>query len=253
MIHPSRRAVLAGAATMPLLTAPARAARTPGILRFGLSTYPPTLAAWANAGTSTGTVQQLMNRSLLSYTADGKLQGEMAESWGRDGNAWIFKLREATWHNGKPVTSEHIKWNFEQIAAEKSTAYNKAQCQEIAALETPDARTLRMVMKAPNATIPQMLATFYIPMIYPESNAPGATLVGAGPYILKASERGVGFEFEANPKFYKPGLPKLKGIKLTVYSDENLRVAALQSGDLDVIEYVPWQSMAAIEADPASC
>ncbi len=32
--------------------------------------------------------------------------------------------------------------------------------------------------------------------------------------------------------------------------DENLRVAALQAGDVDLIEYVPWQSMATIEQDP---
>ena len=105
-------------------------------------------------------------------------------------------------------------------------------------------------MKTPNATFPLMLATFFMPMIYPESNAGGAQAVGAGPFVLKAAERGVGLDFEANPAYYKPGLPKLKRLRLTAYADENLRVAALQAGDLDLIEYVPWQSMAAIEADP---
>ncbi len=250
MMSPTRRAVLAGAATLPLLHAPARAARTPGVLRFGLSTYPPTLAPWANAGTATGTMQALMNRGLIGYAPDGSLQPELAESWSRDGDAWTFKLRDALWHNGKPVTSADIKWNFEQIAAEKSTAYMKVQFQDVAKIETPDAKTLKLVMKAPNATVPFMLATYFMPMIFPESNAAGAQAIGAGPFILKAAERGVGLEFEANPKYYKPGFPKLKGVKVTAYADENLRVAALQSGDLDLIEYVPWQSMAAIEADP---
>lgn len=251
MIHPTRRAVIAGAAALPLLHGPARAARTPGILRFGLSAYPPTLAPWANAGTAAGTVQALMNRGLIGYAPDGSLQPEMAESWAAEGEtAWVFRLREATWHNGKPVTSEQIKWNFEQVAGEKSAAYLRVQCQEIAKIETPDARTVRLVMKAPNATVPLMLATFFMPMIYPESNAGGAQAVGAGPFILKNAERGVGIELEAHAKYYKPGLPKLKGIRLTAYADENLRVAALQAGDVDLIEYVPWQSMAAIEADP---
>ena len=247
MTQPTRRAILAGAAALPLLHRPARAARTPGVLRFGLSTYPPTLAPWANAGTATGTMIALMHRGLIGYAPDGTLRPELAESWTRDGDAWTFRLREALWHNGKPVTSEHLKWNFEQIAAEKSTAYMKVQFQEVAEIETPDPRTLRLVMKSPNATVPYMLATYFMPMIYPDSTA---APIGAGPYILKSSERGVGLEFEANPKYYKPGLPKLRGIKATAYADENLRVAALQSGDLDLIEYVPWQSMAAIEADP---
>ena len=248
----TRRTAFVAAATLPLLGRTAWAAtRTPGILRFGLSAYPPTLAPWANAGTAAGTAQYLMNRGLTSYAPDGSLQGEMAESWSRDGDTWVFKLREATWHNGKPVESAHIKWNFEQMAAEKSTAYLKPQLQDIARIETPDARTVRLVMKSPNATVPLMLATYFAPMVFPDStNTAAPQGIGAGPFVLKASERGVGIDYEAHTKFYKPGLPKLKGVKLTAYSDENLRVAALQAGDLDLIEYVPWQSMGAIEADP---
>ena len=108
-ILPTRRAVLAGAAALPLLRMPASAARIPGVLRFGLSTYPPTLAPWANAGTAAGTTQMLMNRGLLGYAPDGSLGGELAERWTRDGNTWVFTLRDAKWHNGQAVTAEHIK------------------------------------------------------------------------------------------------------------------------------------------------
>jgi len=59
----------------------------------------------------------------------------------------------------------------------------------------------------------------------------------------------VALEFTAFDKFFRPGLPKLKSVRMVAYADENLRVAALQAGDVDLIEYVPWQSMASIEAD----
>ena len=75
--------------------------------------------------------------------------------------------------------------------------------------------------------------------------------IGAGPYTIAESERGVSLRLEAFPKYYKPGLPKTRTIKLAVYADENLRVAALQAGDVDLIEYVPWQSMEAIAATPS--
>ena len=254
MAHPKvgRRAVLAGGAALPLAARGARAAGAPGVLRFGLSTYPPTLAPWANAGTAAGTVQGLVNRGLVAYAADGSLQGELADRWEADGAAWVFHLRDARWHDGQAVTADHLKWNFEQIAGEKSTAYMKVQCQQIASLETPDARTLRVVMKEPNATLPLMLATYFMPMVLPGSVSTAAPQgVGAGPFVLKGAERGVGLEFVANPHYYKPGLPKMRGVQATVYADETLRVAALQAGDVDLIEYVPWQSMAAIEANPA--
>lgn len=250
-ILPTRRAVLAGAATLPLLHRGAQAARTSGVLRFGLSTYPPTLAPWANAGTAAGTTQALINRGLLGYAADGTLSGELAERWTRDGDTWALTLREARWHNGQAVTSEHVKWNFDQIGAEKSTAYMRGAVQEFARVETPDARTVRIVTKGPNATLPFILATYFMPMVFPDSvSAAVPQGVGAGPFVLKAAERGVGIELEAHPTYFKPGLPKLKGVRLVAYGDETLRVAALQAGDLDLIEYVPWQSMAAIEADP---
>lgn len=246
----TRRAALAAAAALPLARPTRAATRTPGVLRFGLSAYPPTLAPWANAGTAAGTTQILMNRGLLCYAPDGNPVGDMAESWERDGNAWVFKLLDALWHNGKQVESEHIKWNFQQVGAEKSTAYLRTQMQGIAEIATPDKRTVRITLNEPSATFPLTLATYFMPMILPESASSAAPQgVGAGPFVLKEAERGVGLELEANPHYYKPGLPKLKGLKLTAYADENLRVAALQAGDLDLIEYVPWQSMAAIEAD----
>jgi peptide/nickel transport system substrate-binding protein len=37
---------------------------------------------------------------------------------------------------------------------------------------------------------------------------------------------------------------------MTVVADEALRLAALQSGDVDMIEFVPWTGMATVEADP---
>jgi ABC-type transport system substrate-binding protein len=51
-------------------------------------------------------------------------------------------------------------------------------------------------------------------------------------------------------KYYKPGLPKMKRLRMVAYADENARVAALQAGDVDMIEYVPCQSMGTIQSDP---
>ena len=140
-----------------------------------------------------------------------------------------------------------MKWTIEQVAGEKSTAYLRAQMQNIDKVETPDDKTVRLVMKEPVATVPLMFANFHMPIISRVSDAKSP--VGAGPFMIKAQERGVSIELEASPKYYKPGLPKLKAIRAIAYADENLRVAALQAGDVDLIEYVPWQSMEAIGKD----
>jgi ABC-type transport system substrate-binding protein len=246
----SRRAIMAGAAALPFLRIPGARARTPGVLTFGLSSFPPTIQPWANSGTAAATMKLLMYRGLTSYADDGTLRGELAESWAQDGtHAWVFKLRDAKFQNGEKVTSADVKWTIEQIAAERSTAFFRTEMQNVERVETPDDRTVRIVTKQPVVTLPVVMASYHLPII--SRNSERASPSGAGPFILKGQERGTSLDFEANPNFYKPGLPKLKGLRVIAYSDENLRVSALQSGDLDLIEYVPWQAMDAITANPA--
>ncbi len=248
----SRRAVLSAGAALPLLRATrARAASPPEVLTFGLSSYPPNLHPWINAGTAAGTVVLMHHRGLVSYAPDGTIQGEVAEHWESDGHTgWVFHLRPALFHNGAAVDSAAVKWSFEQIAAPNSTAYMRAQFQGIERIETPDAKTMRVIMKQPTATFPDWLAPFYASIVVPGTTARGKLPVGCGPFVLKSYERGVSITGSAFPKYYKPGLPKLKEIRFIAYPDENLRVAALQAGNVDLIEYVPWQSMTAIEANP---
>ena len=249
----SRRAVMAGsaaAAMLPFLRVPGARAGTPGELTFGLSSFPPSIQPWANTGTAAATVKLMIYRGLTSYAPDGALRGELAESWQPIGTqGWEFKLRDARFQNGEKVTSADVKWTIEQIAAERSTAYFRAEMQGVERIETPDDRTVRIFLKAPVATLPIMMASYHLPII--SRNSPRGSFVGAGPFTIKAQERGVSIELEPFAGFFRPGLPKLKRIRAIAYADENLRVAALRSGDVDLIEYVPWQSMDAISADPA--
>jgi peptide/nickel transport system substrate-binding protein len=251
-MHPTRRSLIAAGALLPFLRQPARAARAPGRLVFGVSIYPPNLLPWANTGASSAGVKLLMFRGLLSYDDAGALRGELAESWSRDGdNAWIFKLRDAVFHNGAKVTSADVKWTIEQVAGERSTAYLRDDMRSVERVETPDARTARIVTKQPVATLPLLMASTYLPIIAQGSSDNGGQPVGAGPYVLDAQERGVSLDFKAFDKFYRAGEPKLSTMRFVVYADENARVAALHAGDVDLIEYVPWQSMQEIEATPS--
>jgi ABC-type transport system substrate-binding protein len=251
MMRLSRRALIASGAALPFLRNPARAATTPGKLVFGLSSYPPSLAPWANAGTAAATAKLMVHRGLLGYGADGVLRGELAETWEHaDDGAWVFHLRDAVFHNGAKVTSADVAWTIEQIVGEKSTAFYRAQMQTIAKVETPDAKTVRLFTNEPNATLPLWLATFYVPILAKDSTKDSPLGIGAGPFVLISEERGVALELTAFDKFYRPGLPKVKSLRMVAYADENLRVAALQAGDVDLIEYVPWQSMTSIAADP---
>lgn len=247
---PTRRALILAGGSLPFLRVPARAQASAGVLRFGLSAFPPNLQPWVSTGASAGTVKMLIHRRLVSYDEKGELRGELATSWSHDQDgAWTFKLNPAAkFQNGEPVTAEDIKWNIEQIAGERSTAYMRSQLQSVSKIETPDAHTVRLFTKEPVAPLPHWFAGYNMGMIWrkSETNNP----IGAGPFRVGGQERGSSMELVAVPSHWQQGLPKVKAIRMTVYADENLRAAALQSGDVDMIEYVPWQSMSMVEADP---
>jgi len=251
-IDASRRALLAGSAAgalLPFVRLPEARAARPGFLTFGLSSFPPSIQPWANTGTAAATVKLMIYRGLTSYGPDGAIRPELAESWRQVGDTgWEFKLRDASFHNGQKLSSADVKWTIEQVAAEKSTAHFKAQFTG-AVVETPDERTVRIIMKSPVSMLPEWMASYHLPIVSRSST--GSAFVGAGPFMIKGQERGVAIDLEPFANFHRKGLPKLKGLRAVAYADENLRVAALRSGDVDLIEYVPWQSMDSITKDPA--
>ncbi len=217
-----------------------------GTLRFALSAFPPSFEAWTSTGTAAGTVKLMMHRGLLSYDAAGKLRGELADSWEVDDDGvWTFTLRDAQWHDGSSVTAADVAWTVAEAAKPDSAAFRQSQMALITRVETPDARTVRMHTAEPLAVLPGWFAHYHMPIL--KSGEANDTHIGAGPFVLDEIERGVSVRLRAFDGYYKPGLPKLAGIEAIVYSDENLRVAALEAGDVDLAEYVPWQAMAQVE------
>lgn len=245
----TRRTVLGGVGALALL---GRAQAAPAAtLRYGLSAYPPNLQPWVSTGASAGTVKMMLFSPLMSWTASGQLTGDLAESWSRDGEVgWVFKLRPGiVCHNGEAFTADDLKWNVEQIGGARSTAYMRAQFGAIERVEVVDPLTVRIQTKSPQATLPTWFANYNMGMVSRKSAANEP--VGAGPFTLREQERGTSITLAAYPKYHRPGLPRLSALRFVAYADENLRAAALRAGDVDMIEYVPWQAMGAIEADPA--
>lgn len=249
-----RRGFFVGAAaTTALLASGARNAWAANdTIVMGLVNFPPNLKPLENTGSSQGAVKLAIYRSLLSYDANGNLQTELAESWKPDGpTAHVFKLRDAKFHNGAPITAEDVAFTIGLIKDPKSTAFLRADFDIVDKVEILDPRTVRIVLKAPSAPFPHLMASYHAPLLSKVAGDPDpAKPIGAGPYMYKSAERGVSVEVERFQDYYKPGKPKTPKIKFAVYTDENLRVAALESGDIDVTETLPWQAMDAVEKNP---
>lgn len=226
-----------------------------GTLRWGLSAYPPTLNPFQASSTAANIVTGNVHRGLVGYDATGNIRPELAESWQMQdgGNTVVFSLRKnAVFHNGDPVTADDVKFSLDYLLTASNAAYHYgALSRRIDRVVVVDDHTVSLSLHVPDTTLLALLAVPYVPIVSKkELTANSTNFVGAGPFVYKTQQQGVKVEVTKFPQYYKAGLPKLESIVFTAYADDNLRVTALQSGDVDIIDFLPWQNLSSVNADP---
>lgn len=238
---------LAGAAALPGTIGRALAQGQERLV-FGISSYPPGIRPYQHAGGASTAAKLMIHRGLLGYDYDGKIRGELAEKWELEGDRTLrLTLRSnAKFHNGDPVLAEDVVYSVQQIRSEDVTAYLAEAYRSIETVTATGEREVRITLKEPSAPFPHHLASAHSPIISRKSTANAA--IGAGPYRIAEQERGSRISFTAFEDFYRKGHPKFAKVDFIAYPDERLRVAALVGGDVDLIDFVPWQEMEAIRA-----
>lgn len=229
-----------------LLASMSTTALAEGSLWFGLSAEPPTLDTVVQPGTAARTVKLALHRGLVNYGVDGKISPELAESYeiSDDALSYTFNLRDASFHDGTPVTSADVMASLEHILDPNGRAAFRNELSIIDAIETPDDRTVVLKLKTPSVALLGYLAlpeSAIVPATWLDANKdnPTAEPVGAGPFKFGEWTRGQEIVVERFDDYYKEGKPSLDDVHFVFYGDENTRVNALKSGDVDIIDYVP--------------
>jgi peptide/nickel transport system substrate-binding protein len=174
---------------------------------------------------------------------------DLCESWtvSPDGKTYTFRLREAQWHDGKPVTAEDIKFSLDRITEPGAIRVRTGVLRtfyEHQSAEVLDARTIRVPIKFASPLFLKNLASEYMKM-YPkhvaeklspeEAQQPGK-LIGSGPWKLKEFKPHISIEYVRNPNYFKKGLPFFDGMLFTIIRDYNRRLAAMQVGQAHTTE-----------------
>ncbi|NSZ87725.1 ABC transporter substrate-binding protein (plasmid) [Agrobacterium tumefaciens] len=242
-----------------LLGLPATTALAGGTLYFGLSSEPSSLDTVIQPGTSGRTVKLAIHRGLVNYGIDGKISPELAESYdiSPDAKEFTFHLRQATFHDGSPVTAADVKASLERMIDPAGKAAFRNELSIISKIETPDAKTVKLTLSSPSMALVDYLAlpeSVIVPAAWLQKNAanPTASPVGAGPFQFVNWTRGREIVVKKFAGYYKKGKPDLDEVHYVFYGDENTRVNALKSGDVDVIEYVPAKDSADLEKGPGT-
>ena len=157
-------------------------------------------------------------------------------------NLVFFLRRNVRWHDGQPFTARDVKYTFDLVreAADAPSRLRlnprKEWYANVEAIEAPEPHTVVFRLKRPQPSLLLMLASGYSP-VYPAHvplNDLRQRCVGTGPFKLKQYLPGTLVEMERNPDYFVPGRPYLDGIRYPIITERGTRLAALQTGRLDV-------------------
>lgn len=234
--------------------APAASAEST-VLNFALSAEPAHLRVVNNGGQAGRAIVLNIYRGLFSYRGS-EITNELCESYtiGDDDRTYTFTLRDAKFHNGDPVTAQDVKFTIDYIMDPDNGATYRSEISNIESATVLDEKTIQIVTKEPCAPLLHYLAMPETSILSEKWVAEHPNLteepMGAGPYKFVSWEKGQYCHVERFEDYYRDGYPLTDEIYFWFYPDDDARVNALKSQEVEIIELTPWKYLVELENDP---
>jgi peptide/nickel transport system substrate-binding protein len=195
--------------------------------------------------------------TLVDQDAQQALKPGLAESWRvLDSTTWEFKLRKnVRWHDGTPFTAEDVLATLRRVPlVPNSPASFGIYTRPIIEAKAVDANTVIMKTREPHPLLPNDLAQVLIIQKKMEGASTqdfnsGKAAIGTGPYRFGEYVSGDRITLVANDKYWGPK-PAYAKVRLRMITNSAARVAALLSGDVQMIEAVPTADIEKLKKDP---
>ena len=245
------RAWIATLALSTCLAGPAFAAE----FRWATQTDPQTMDPHAvNAAPVLGFLNNVYE-GLVRRGKDMSIEPALATSWEAiegDEPGWRFKLRDGvTFHNGETFDSADVLFSYERASSED--ADTASWFAPVSRVEAPDPMTVEFYTTSPNPIFPDSIAnwmimdegwTVEVGAERPNREGESATTLqanGTGAYRLDAREAGVRTVLKPFENWWDTNESNITTATLTPIDNAATRLAALLSGEVDLIEPVPIQ------------
>ena len=200
---------------------------------------------------------------LVARDKDLKIIPALAESWETpEPTRWRFHLRKGVkFQNGDPFTADDVLFSADRVR--KSGSNLQTRIAPDTKVVKVDDHTVDFLLSSPNPILHYQWDTWYImDKKWAEANnavdpTPAAATTpsfaslnanGTGPFTVESHQPGVKTVFKANPNWWRKPEHNLKEIIFTPIGSDATRVAALLSGEVDVIEPVPIQDISRVDS-----
>ena len=183
--------------------------------------------------------------SLMQVDQAGVPQPWLAESVevSADGTTYTVELRDGlAFNDGTPMTSADVAFTNDYFKANTQSRFTRA-LRSVETIETPSPTTVVFNLAGPNpsfvlrtlADVPILPKHVWDAVTNPAEHSFGSvTNVGTGPYKIVEYKADQFYRLEANDDYFA-GPPAVKELVLVKFADDAGTVAALRSGEVDMI------------------
>ena len=198
------------------------------------------------SGVVTGAPGAQLFATPLRYTDGWEAEPYLAESvtTSDDGLEVTIKLKDANFHDGKPITSEDVKFSVEMIKANHPF---KTMFGPVESVETPDAKTAVLKLSQPHPALMLAMSSQLMAIIPKHVYGDGQDIkshpqnsenvVGSGPFKLKEFKRDQHVILERNDDYFMDP-PCLDGIVLRIIKDQSAASIGLENGELHMATFM---------------
>lgn len=191
--------------------------------------------------------------TLVEVAADGSLEMRLATAVeaSEDAKVWTFTIREGVrFHNGDALSAADVVATLRRHAGDESQSGALGQLRAVETIEDQGGKVI-VTLKEGNADLPYIMSDYHL-AIQPRGglDAPDAG-VGTGPYKVVTADHGVRYTFEKFADYWDDTRGHADAIEMLIISDDTARVAALQSGQVHMVNRIPPKVAGLVERHPS--
>jgi peptide/nickel transport system substrate-binding protein len=192
--------------------------------------------------------------TLIYRDADLNLVPGLATGWTLiDDTTWEVTLREGiTFHNGESFDAEDVKFTLERPLNPDLGSPLASRFNVIAGVDVIDPLTVHIRTNSPYPLLPARLSEWFImPKEYSEAtdlDTLAEQPVGTGAYTFVSWTRDDRLTLAANSDYWR-GAPSIETVVFRPIPELSTRVAALQSGEVQIAVNIPAFQAAELDAD----
>ncbi|MEE8271430.1 MAG: ABC transporter substrate-binding protein [Alphaproteobacteria bacterium] len=257
-------AILAGACALTWFVQPLQAE----MLRFASQSDANTLDPYGLNETFTLGFLGNIYEGLTRRAPDLSIEPALAERWEIiEPTRWRFHLRRGvTFHNGNPFTADDVLFSAERVRVEGSDL--STRLSGVVDVIKIDDHTVDIVTEVGNPILIAGWDSWYIMdrewsethgTVVPTNladldseNYANRNANGTGPFMVTVREPGVRTVAVANPNWWDVPAHNLTEVVFQPIASDATRVAALLSGEMDMVYPVPLQDLERVDENPGT-